>query len=77
MPEDQQDEELLKKYKSDKKGFKDDRSRYSWYLGLTYLIMLTDAHVDAHLFKFDETVEITIPVTVNYNTPMIGIAISF
>lgn len=77
LPDDQQDSELLKKYKKDKKAFKDDRSRFSWYFGLTYLIMLTDAHVDAHLFKFDETIEVIIPVSHGTNTPRIGLSISF
>jgi len=40
--------------------YEDDRSRYSWYMGLTYLVMLTDAHVDAHLFKFNEAVKLAI-----------------
>jgi Family of unknown function (DUF5683) len=77
LPEDQRDTELLLKYRSDKKGFKDDRSRYSWYFGLCYLIMVTDAHVDAYLYKFDETVELSVPLTFNYDTPMIGVSISF
>ncbi len=34
--------------------YKDQRSRYFWYLGLTYLFMVLDAQVDAWLFKFDE-----------------------
>jgi len=77
LPEDQRDGNLLSKYQSDKKGFFDDRSRYSWYLGLCYLIMLADAHVDAYLYKFDETIKLAVPVTLNYDTPMIGLSISF
>ncbi|HED09137.1 MAG TPA: hypothetical protein ENJ10_00475 [Caldithrix abyssi] len=34
--------------------YKDQRSRYFWYLGLNYLFMVLDAQVDAWLFKFDE-----------------------
>lgn len=55
----------------------DSRRRYSWYLGLTYLVMLTDAYVDAYLYKFDETIDLTIPVTFNNDTAMIGLLISF
>lgn len=40
--------------------YKDNRSRYSWYLGLTYLLMLMDAHVDANLYKFDEAIRLAV-----------------
>lgn len=40
--------------------YKDDRSRYNWYAGLAYLLMLTDAYVDAHLFEFDKAVKLSI-----------------
>jgi len=51
------------KMKLDETGkakYDDDRRRYNWYMGLTYLLMLADAHVDAHLFKFDEMVDLAI-----------------
>jgi hypothetical protein len=77
LAEDQQDASLLGKLKSDKTNYKDNRSRYSWYFGLAYLIMLTDAHVDAYLYKFDETIKIAVPLTLQYDTPMIGLSITF
>lgn len=78
IPENVRDNDLFNRLANDKKGFKDDRSRYSWYLGLTYLIMLADAHVDAHLFKFDETIEIAMPVvSLNNDAMMVGFSISF
>ena len=77
LPADQQDAALLKKYKKDSRDFIDSRSRYSWYFGLAYLVMLTDAHVDAHLFKFDETIDITVPVSSYDGTPLIGLTITF
>jgi hypothetical protein len=77
LPEMEQNSDLISQLKSDKKGYKDDRTRYSWYFGLAYLIMLTDAYVDANLYKFDETIEITVPVTFNYDTAMIGLSVSF
>jgi hypothetical protein len=43
--------------------YRDKRITNTWYLGLTYLIVLTDAYVDAYLFRFDETVQLTY----NYN----------
>ncbi|RMH62181.1 MAG: hypothetical protein D6677_10395 [Calditrichaeota bacterium] len=35
-------------------SYKDQRTRYYWYLGLDYLLMVLDAQVDAWLYKFDE-----------------------
>ena len=77
LPEDQQDSALLGQLKGDKIEYKDSRSRYSWYFGLAYLIMLTDAYVDAYLYKFDETIKIAVPLTWQYDTPMIGVSITF
>ena len=39
--------------------FRDKRVTNTWYLGLTYLIILVDAYVDAYLFKFDDTIKLT------------------
>jgi hypothetical protein len=55
--------------------YQDDYSRYSWYMGLTYLLMTMDAHVDAYLYKFDEIVDLTISHA--RQTPLLGIRINF
>lgn len=33
--------------------YRDDRDQFAFYIGLTYLLNLIDAYVDAHLFDFD------------------------
>lgn len=55
----------------------DDYSRFSWYMGLTYVLMLADAHVDAYLYKFDETVDLSISFAPHINQPQIGLSLSF
>jgi hypothetical protein len=37
----------------------DKRSQYYWYLGFAVLISMADAYVDAHLFNFDESTDLT------------------
>ena len=60
-----------------KAKYEDDRSRFSWYLGLTYLLMLTDAHVDAHLFDFDKAVELAVLPSPGHKAVMLGLRLSF
>jgi len=57
--------------------YEDDRSRFSWYLGLTYLLMLTDAHVDAHLFEFDRAIELAIKPSIENKGIMLSLSVSF
>ena len=40
--------------------FRDRRGTNSWYFGLTYLLTLVDAYVDAYLFGFEKTMDIGI-----------------
>lgn len=40
--------------------FRDSRNLFTWYLGLTYLLTLVDAYVDAQLFGFDQAVALQI-----------------
>ena len=42
------------------KGLRNRRNTYNWFLGLTYLLTIADAYVDAYLFKFDEAMDITL-----------------
>jgi hypothetical protein len=39
--------------------YRDRRTVHSWYLGLSYALILIDAYVDANLYKFDEIMEFT------------------
>jgi hypothetical protein len=39
--------------------YRDGRNQYMWILGLTYLLTMVDAYVDANLFGFDEAMEIS------------------
>jgi len=39
--------------------YRDRRTVHSWYLGLTYALIMIDAYVDANLYKFDEIMEFT------------------
>ncbi|MGD9489428.1 MAG: DUF5683 domain-containing protein [Calditrichaceae bacterium] len=46
--------------------YRDDRSRFSWYFGIAYLLTMADAHVEAYLYKFDDAVKLTVmPEVIN------------
>jgi hypothetical protein len=38
--------------------FRDKRNLFTWYFGLSYMLTLIDAYIDAYLFGFDEAIEI-------------------
>ena len=57
--------------------YEDSRSRFSWYLGLTYLIMLTDAHVDAHLFDFEKAIELAVTPSIQKQAVTLSLRIGF
>ena len=40
--------------------YRDKRSKYSWYFGLAYLLTMADAYAGAYLYKFDESMEMTV-----------------
>ncbi len=42
------------------RDFRNARNTHYWYLGVTYLLTLADAYVDAYLFGFDEAMNITV-----------------
>ncbi|HQU70988.1 MAG TPA: DUF5683 domain-containing protein [Calditrichia bacterium] len=42
------------------KSLRDRRNTYNWYFGLSYLLTMADAYVDAYLFKFDEAMDISL-----------------
>lgn len=39
--------------------YRDKRNLYTWYLGISYLLTLMDAYVDAYLFGFEKAIEIS------------------
>lgn len=58
-------------------SFRDKRVLNSWYLGLTYLLILADAYVDAYLFEFDETVSMTYEYLPEEKTFTLGLHVTF
>ena len=51
------------KYKDTRnKAFLERRSVNTWYAGLAYTLNMVDAFVDAYLYKFDETMEMSMSV---------------
>jgi hypothetical protein len=57
--------------------YRDKRVVNSWYLGLTYVIVLMDAYVDAYLYKFDETMGISMGIVPEKNNLAIYMGVSF
>jgi hypothetical protein len=59
--------------------YKDRRSVHSWYLGLTYVLIMLDAYVDANLFKFDQAMELTYNFIPGKESmvPVLGVRIEF
>jgi hypothetical protein len=59
--------------------FRDNRVTNSWYLGLTYLIIMIDAYVDAHLYRFDEAMQahLTLMPQQNSMAVKLGVTIAF
>ena len=58
----------------------DKRSQYFWYLGFAVLISMADAYVDAHLFDFDESTDlsaVTDGLSVGLMGPGGGFAVMF
>jgi hypothetical protein len=62
--------QTLSIYKTNRDFYRDQRDLFSIYMGLTYVLTLVDAYVDAHMFDF----------TVDENflrQPMLGIKFNF
>ena len=57
--------------------FRDKRVTNSWYLGLTYFIIMVDAYVDAYLYEFDETIKLTYQYVPLEKTFTFGLRIDF
>ena len=46
-----------REYKSE--FYRSRRVEFTWYFALSYLVTMTDAYVDAYLYKFDEAMQIS------------------
>jgi len=57
--------------------FRDKRAVNSWYLGLTYVIVLIDAYVDAYLFKFDDAMGISMGLVPQRDNISIHMGLSY
>jgi hypothetical protein len=58
-------------------SFKDKRVTNSWYLGLTYAIIMIDAYVDAYLYRFDDTIKLTYQYIPDEKAFTFGVRIDF
>ena len=58
-------------YRDARDTYRDERDKYALILGLSYLLNLVDAYVDAHLFDFDVTEN---PIT---KQPELGVRFRF
>ncbi len=58
-------------YRNARDLYRDERDKYALVLGISYLLNLVDAYVDAHLFDFDVTEN---PIT---RQPELGIRFKF
>jgi hypothetical protein len=57
--------------------FRDKRITNTWYLGLTYLIIMADAYVDAYLYRFDDSIKLTYYYLPEEKAFSIGVNIEF
>ncbi len=62
---------------TDTKEYLERRTINTWYVGLVYMLTMVDAYVDAYLYKFDETMDLTIMVVPMDRSLGINASISF
>ncbi len=66
------------KYKdTGNKAFLERRSVNTWYAGLAYTLNMVDAFVDAYLYKFDETMDISMSIAPVEDTIGFSLTLSF
>ncbi len=41
-------------------ALREERSRYSWYFGIAYLMTLADSYAGAYLYQFDKAIKLTV-----------------
>ncbi len=65
-------------YKRTHEGrYLDQRTRFYWYLGLSYILMIGDAQVDAYLYKFDKTTKLLINPKITNNSTSLNFRLEF
>ena len=57
--------------------YRDKRVTNTWYLGLTYLIILVDAYIDAYLYRFDDMIKLTYQYIPDEKAFTFGVNIEF
>ena len=55
----------------------DRRIVNSWYLGLSYFLVMVDAYVDAYLYNFDRSMQLTYNFNNYNNSILMGVSIVF
>ncbi len=58
-------------------SYRDKRVTNTWYLGLTYFLIMVDAYIDAYLFKFDEMVRFAYQYRPEEKTFTFGVNVVF
>lgn len=59
------------------KSYLERRSVNIWYAGLTYTLNMVDAFVDAYLYKFDETMDMTMSISPIRDTIGFNLTVTF
>jgi len=57
--------------------YRDKRVTNTWYLGLTYFLIMVDAYIDAYLFKFDEMIQFSYQYLPEEKTFTLGVNVVF
>ncbi len=58
-------------------SYREQRSTYSWYLGVAYFLSMADAYANAYLYKFDEAMRLTVVPELKQNTVILGFHVHF
>jgi len=56
---------------------RNERSKFSWYFGLAYLITMADAYSGAYMYQFDEAVKLTLAPEVSFDKAGFAVYVSF
>ena len=57
--------------------YRDKRVTNTWYLGLTYFLIMVDAYIDAYLYKFDEMIQFSYQYRPEEKTFTLGVNVVF
>ena len=62
---------------TDKTKYRDKRSKYSWYFGVAYLLTMADAYAGAYLYKFDESMRMTVVPVIEDDAVGVQLSVRF